>query len=90
MKAMSLVFTLSMVDIFAQAKLLASLHGDYLLTFAIAAGVYWGICVAFQALFRGAERVLSAPRSSPSRSDASLGSRSASSNLPTSHPRSRT
>lgn len=58
MKALSLGFTIAVVDIFAQAKLIASLNGNYLLTFALAALVYWIVCLAFSRLLSILEKRL--------------------------------
>ena len=55
MKALSVAFTISVVDIFARAKLESSLNGKYLMTFAAAALIYWLICKLFTRLFRGLE-----------------------------------
>ncbi|MDR2296223.1 MAG: amino acid ABC transporter permease [Clostridiales Family XIII bacterium] len=45
LKAMSVVFTIGVLDIFARAKLLASLYGNPLMIFFAAALVYWCVCL---------------------------------------------
>lgn len=45
MKALSLAFTIEVVDIFAKAKLISSLKGNYIMVFFIAAFVYWLVCM---------------------------------------------
>lgn len=46
-KAISLGFTISFIDIFAKAKLLASISSQYVLTFSLAAVVYFFVCEVF-------------------------------------------
>lgn len=56
MKALSLGFTIAVIDIFAQSKLLGSLNGNYLLSFAAAALVYWIVCFTISKLLAHAEK----------------------------------
>lgn len=58
MKALSLGFMIAVIDIFAKAKLVASLNGQYLATFAVAALVYWLICLTFSKWLAIAEKKL--------------------------------
>lgn len=58
MKALSVAFTISVADIFAKAKILASINGKYMLTFAAAALTYWLISVAFTRIFAKLEERL--------------------------------
>lgn len=43
-KALSLGFTVAVVDIFAEAKVLAGLGGNYILVYMADAAVYWVVC----------------------------------------------
>lgn len=56
MKALSVAFTISVVDIFAKAKMVSALNGRYMLTFLIVALIYWGICVIFTNIFSFMEK----------------------------------
>ncbi|MCI1859165.1 MAG: amino acid ABC transporter permease [Sporolactobacillus sp.] len=58
MKALSLGFTVTFVDIFAKAKLESAMNNQYLQTFALAAVVYWLICIVASVLFRKVEYYL--------------------------------
>lgn len=55
-KAMSLVFAISVVDIFATARLSAALRGRYLESYAAASIVYWILCGVLTALSAWLER----------------------------------
>lgn len=44
LKALSMGFTIAVIDIFAQAKLIAGLNGDYMTSYTAAALVYWALC----------------------------------------------
>lgn len=46
-KALSLGFTIAVVDIFAEAKVLAGLGGNYILVYTADAIVYWAVCGTF-------------------------------------------
>ncbi|RYQ18696.1 Binding-protein-dependent transport system inner membrane component [Bifidobacterium pseudolongum subsp. globosum] len=43
-KALSLGFTVAVIDIFAEAKVLAGLGGNYILVYTADAIVYWAVC----------------------------------------------
>lgn len=55
-KGLALVFTVGVIDIFAQAKLLAVQNFGYIEAYLAAALIYWGISVSFTLLFGWLEK----------------------------------
>lgn len=55
-KALSLAFTVGVVDILAQARYAAALNYRYLESYIAAALVYWLVCGVLQAIFNRVER----------------------------------
>lgn len=54
-KGLSLAFTISVVDILAQAKLCSAENFAYIQAYLAAAAVYWGICIGLTAIFNKLE-----------------------------------
>lgn len=54
-KGLSLAFTISVVDILAQAKLCSAENFAYIQAYLAAAVVYWGICIGLTAIFNKLE-----------------------------------
>ncbi len=44
LKALSMGFVVSVIDIFAKAKIIAGTYGDYMVVYAADAVVYWALC----------------------------------------------
>ena len=44
LKALSMGFAIAVIDLFAKAKLIAGLNGDYMASYSAAALVYWLVC----------------------------------------------
>ncbi|NEG69597.1 amino acid ABC transporter permease [Bifidobacterium choloepi] len=44
-KVLSLGFTIAVVDIFAEAKIIAGFYGDYIVVYTADALVFWGLCI---------------------------------------------
>lgn len=61
-KALSLAFTVTVIDILAKAKLCSALNFRYIESYVAAALVYWVLCVILTRVFSRLERTLSKGR----------------------------
>lgn len=57
-RQLSLAFLVSVVDIFAKAKLVSAANDRYIEAFCAAAIIYWGVCVSLTIIFNRVEHYL--------------------------------
>lgn len=64
-KALSMGFVISVIDIFAKAKIIAGTYGDYMVVYTADAIVYWVLCGVLYFAIRRVSAALAAKTGSP-------------------------
>ena len=64
-KALSMGFVISVIDIFAKAKIVAGTYGDYMVVYTADAIVYWILCGVLYFVIRRVSAVLAVKTGSP-------------------------